>query len=656
MLRRIGIFALMIVLLVSPAAAQDGLNLPSELFVLTNAGVVQRYGLGAAGVAAVTPEDAFVVDFAAAPDGGWLAYRTENGLELLNLNTGESETIEAITAGLPMFRGRGDTMAWSPGGDALAYTTAYGARVWFNAGAPAFADLRQGQFEQVMWSPDGSYLAAEAEPSIWWLYRREGTSLTLTSAIPSSAGLAWINATEIVFAPEEGGLIRMDLANANRQTLLLDDTWVYTWPYVQPDGTLLVFGRQKDDPEIEEGFGRLLGLAPDAPRVSSLGEVAVELRYLRWTPGGELMMAFKGGVLALVIPTTGQGLALPVSDVVTYAWGPTPPEQVDRLPLPADGFFITDDENGSAQVWRLPANGEMPVMETAAEADVTAYAVAPGGSRLAYATGGRLWLQSLAGAAPPEELSDLDGRDIFDIAFSPDGQRLVFATTTDSQNVEGGIWVQRTDGTPAGLIQPNGPDAATFAPPFYRQPAFAPDGVALLVLQGGSETTGFRLLSEAGNDASRQDFGQFDAALWLQDGRILAYGNGIGIGDPPPTQPIVIYNPADGMTTPLASIPYPARIETLREIAPGQVRLVLGSAQTGPRPLNVVDLRLDTGQLSPVGSGGYMRHPALSPDGRWLAGQTAPDGRLTFRELQNGRQVVLSSPTSARAFRWTSIR
>ncbi|MBC6935953.1 MAG: hypothetical protein DWB42_08920 [Chloroflexi bacterium] len=656
MLRRIGILFLVTLALAGVLRAQDGLNLPSELFVLTNAGVVQRYGLGAAGVAAVTPEDVFVVDFAAAPDGSWLAYRTETGLNLFNPYTGQLETIEGLTAGLPTFRGRGDTMAWSPAGDALAYTTAYGARVWFNAGAPVFADLRQGQFEQVTWSPDGSYLAAEAEPSIWWLYRREGTSLTLTSAIPSSAGLAWINAAEIVFAPEEGGLIRMDLANANRQTLLLDDTWVYTWPYVQPDGTLVVFGRQKDDPNIEDGFGRLLGLSPDAPRVSSLGEVAVELRNLRWTPGGELMIAFKGGVLALVIPATGQGLALPVADVVTYAWGPPLPEQVDRLTLPADGFFITEDENGAAQVWRLPANGGTPVMETTAEADVTAYAVAPGGSRLVYATGGQLWLQPLTGAGQPEALADLGGRDIYDIAFSPDGGRIVFATATDPQNVEGGIWVQGTNGTPAGLIQPNGPDGSTYAPPFYRQPAFAPDGVALLVLQGGSETTGFRLLSEAGNDVSRQDIGQFDDALWLRDGRILAYGNGIGIGSPPETLPLVVYNPADGTTTPLATIPYPARVETAREIAPGQVRLVLSGYRIGPRPLEVADLRLASGELSPVGSGGYMHNPALSPDGRWLAGQTRPDGPLTFRDLQTGRQVVLGSPTAARAFRWTSIR
>src|SRR5512145_727685 len=163
MSRYLKLFILVLILIVGAVQAQDGLNLPTELYVLTNSGTVQRYGMGAAGVSTVSPEGVFVLDFAVAPDNRWLAYRTESALDLFNMASGETAAIEGTAAGVPPFRGRGDTMAWSPSGDALAYTTMFGARVWFNTNPPMFADLRQGQLEQVIWSPDGGYLAAEAE-------------------------------------------------------------------------------------------------------------------------------------------------------------------------------------------------------------------------------------------------------------------------------------------------------------------------------------------------------------------------------------------------------------------------------------------------------------------------------------------------------------
>jgi hypothetical protein len=204
-----------------PAAAQDGLNLPTELYVLLNSGVVERYGLGAEGVQTVTPEGEFVLDVGAAPDGNWLAYRTEEGLSLVNLFTGETVQLEGATASYPPVRGRGDTLAWSPDGDALAYTTPYGARVYFDTPAgPVFTDVSASQLLHLNWSLDSSHLAAESENNIWWIFRRDGTQLTLVSAIPSSYGTAWIAGAQLVFAPEAGGLLMMDMAKANAQTVL----------------------------------------------------------------------------------------------------------------------------------------------------------------------------------------------------------------------------------------------------------------------------------------------------------------------------------------------------------------------------------------------------------------------------------------------------
>lgn len=652
MIRRMILLLLAALLVGGSASAQDGLNLPTELYVLTNAGAVQRYGLGAAGVSTVTPEDTFVIDFSVAPDGNWLAYRTDQSLELLNMYTGEHSAIEGAAAGLPPFRGRGDTMAWSPTGDALAYTTQYGARVWFNTTPPAFVDLPQGQFEQIGWSPDGAYLAAEAEPDIWWIFRRDGSALVLSSAIPSSAGLAWVSPAEVVFAPEDGGLYRMNLAAGNQQTLLLDNTWLYYQPYQLPDGMLVVFGRQKSDTETQPGFARLLGLAPDAPRVSSLGEVAVDITVLRWAPRGDLMVAFRGGVLALVVPTSGQGLTLPISDAAAFGWGAAPLPAAQNLRLPADGYFLTNDSSEVAQVWRLPADSTQPVQLTTAADDITAYAVSPNGTAAAYAAGGSVWLQALSGEAQAAALADVGGAEIGSVAISPDATQIAYDALNSDDSVESGVWLVAASGGEAQQLLANGADGA---PPRYRQPQFSAGGDRLLVVASGSETTGFQVLNLTAADAAPVAVGAFDDAFWLSDGRILAYGNGISTGEPPPAQPVVVINPVDSAQTPLASIPYPARIEAAREIAPGQVRLVLRNALPGPRALNVVDLRTDTGALSAVGSGGFMVNPALSPDGSTLTGQTHEAGPLTVRNLPAGEQAALSILPALQEFRWATI-
>src|ERR1051325_7483168 len=120
-MRRLGFFALVVLLLT--------VGLTTPLYLLTNNGQVQRIGLGTEGISVVTPQDAFVVDFGVAPDGNWLAYRTEKGLYIFNIYSQEAATIEEGTADVPPSRGHGYTLAWSPTGDMIVYTPSYGARV-----------------------------------------------------------------------------------------------------------------------------------------------------------------------------------------------------------------------------------------------------------------------------------------------------------------------------------------------------------------------------------------------------------------------------------------------------------------------------------------------------------------------------------------------
>ncbi len=644
--RLIWIFLLTAALVGMPTAAQDGLNLPTALYALTAEGRVERYGLGIEGVRTLTPEDEFVVDFGVAPDDTWLAYRTESALMLRNIYSEESHPLDGVLAGVPPVRGQGDTVAWSPAGDAVAVTTETGGRVYFNAEANPEAedlytavDLAEAPFVELLWSPDGRYLAAGADQHVWWLYRRESSAMILTSAITSSFGLAWYNNTSVVFAPAEGGLRLMDLAAANAQSTLLDDTWNYYQPYQRSDGTLLVFGRQKEDPAVPEGFARLVGLAAGEPRIDNIGEVAVDLTGLRWAPGGELMLALQGGALALASPVNGQSFPLPLASVAAYTWGPLPVPQVDGVNLPAPGFFLAADDTGVTQVWRLPADGTAPEAVTTEETGVTAFAVSEDGTQVVYSAGSRLAMQRVNGAAPVE-LAALSGEIEAYPVFSPDGQQIAY---TDS-----GIWVVSAGGgDPQQIIADD--ETEGFARRF-SQPQFAPNINALLVRVQREDVNVPAVLDP--NTGEVLEIALEQNAVWLRDGRIILFG--LADGQRPGGLSIA---GTGSLTQPAQFLPDILSVAAVQEISANQLRLVLPERTVGPQVLRTASMDVTTGQLSPAPTGGFMVSPALSPDGTFAAGyvyQSGEEGRgpLTFRNLQTDEQVKLAQPAEVWDFVW----
>ncbi len=303
----------------APLRAQDGFELPAELYILRNDGLIERYGLGQSGMQTITSEDEFILDFGIAPDGSRIAYRTTDGLYLSEMDgSGSRYQVEGLRADVPPIRGQGDTIAWSPDGAAIAYTTQYGARLYFpDAG---FADINNPQIAHLSWSPDGRYLAAQAQGDVWWIFRRGTGTITLTSAIPAASSAAWLDDSQLLFTPPDGGLIVMNLEAQNAQQMLLDTVIIYSQPIVQSDGSIMIFAQ----PSTELGGMGLLQrvtLGGSMPRTEVIGQEALSERGLRWAPGADRLVAFSGGALALVDPVTGSGFTLPITQAVTYAWG-----------------------------------------------------------------------------------------------------------------------------------------------------------------------------------------------------------------------------------------------------------------------------------------------------------------------------------------------
>lgn len=677
MLLRALIAALGALCLVTLTRAQDALNLPADLYVLLNTGVVQRYGLGAAGVAEVTPADAFVVDFGVAPDGDQIAYRTESSINVISISGALEPRIIERQADVPPYRGRGDTIAWSPDSSAIAYTTTYGARVFFNLGdVAAYADLRDGLFLDLDWSPDSRFLAAESDAGVWWIYRREASNLTLTSIITATNGIAWVSGNQIVFAPPEGGLILMALDEANAQSAILDTGWEYALPALNAQDELVFFARDVEDEATPAGYGRMQSIARGAFDVIARSETPVQTTGLRWAPGGALLTAFDGGALALFDPVSGAGFTLPVRDAVAYSWGrfnpasffatqpaplvatvltPTPdvavaPNSITAVAgvmLPNDAFFLAFGEFNAPQVWRLPADGSPAIPVTAAPGGVGEYAIAPDLSALVYVSEGQLWLYSLLNQRVIP-FTPLVSVGIVAPTFSPDAQQIAYT--------DGGIRAIDVAGGEPRSILLDTPDAEQ--PSFFGEPQFSPNGTKLLVselLPGTNGVHGVVDLTDGSYTRLETDYGV--RALWLSDGSIISFGV-TPLGGTGAEQSIVRFPPDDlSAAEPIYTLTSSTRIETITESVLGEIRLIARDGAGGAP--NMIDVAFVNGEQAVITRLPTILAPQLSFDGGFVGGYlTQSDvegivqGPLTIFNANNGEQTLLGSPTSVWGFQW----
>lgn len=645
-----GLLALILLLPVfapSAHAQEDGLNLPTELYTLINEGQVQRYGLGASGLATVTPQEVLTIDFGIAPDGILLAYRTESGLSVTDMLSGQSQQIEAATAGIPPFRGRGATIAWSPDGGVLAYTVDYGIRLHFPASG-AFFDIAISPLLNLSWSPDGRFLAAEAEDNIWWVYRREGDTMVLTSAIPSSVGLAWVGPALLMFAPAEGGLYLMDVGNRNAQSQLSATNMRFRQPSVRRDGTVSVFAKSSSETQMPETAAYLYRVSPTASGgdIQQISQTEVDLDGLRWAPGGTLLLALRGGVLALVDPSTGQGFTLPATGVVSYGWGGLRPVPVSSLTLTTPAYFVaadavslfTDATAEAAapvdQLWRVSEEGAQGVPVISAEQPIEQFVVAPDGTNVVYLSGDELWVY-FADTEAPEVITTLDNAEaVRNLTLSFDGQTVYYddGSTVYSLPVQGG--------TPEVVLSG------------YTEPMDSPDGSTLLVrIADGDYAVQIRATGEL------RRVGAFRWIKWLNADQLIGFGTFTVGGQPG----IYLVENVEGavprlLYTPSAELR--AVDAALLSSGPGApsstVRVLLtGQSENAPSPLSTVDIGLDgtvAGEIRPLG---YLAQPQLSADGQFAAGYTSGDGSVAIHQISSGTEVVLRLPSGIRQFRWS---
>lgn len=634
------------------ARGQEPLRLPAPLYVLTNDGIVQQYRPGDAGMKAITPLNTFVLDFRLAPDDNWMAYRTLDGLWITNLYQDDSlRLIEGSSAGVPPIRGKGETIAWSGQADTVAYTTLAGIRV-YSLTNNSFTQIDIENIEHLLWSPDGRYLAAENSENAWWIYRREDSSFNLTSVIPVTAGAAWVGLAEIVFAPPEGGLVLMNLGQANAQTQLLDSSTQYRLPFVESEEALLAFTMSK---QSSRGLLTRVFLNPQGATAVPIGEAEIDVTDLRWSPQGNVLVGFQAGAVAVVNALSGEGVTLPLPTISAYGWGSVPPNEVALFPLPEDLFALAPDEDGVPQVWRIPQD-LLPYVMTQSKEPVTSYALSIPRDAVAYVAGGTLWWQDLTGNDAAKSLIRLTPPLAVGLAFGPDGS----VYYRDTHGGKSGIW----------RIKPDQPDPDLFIEDtderIYFQPRPASSVSALAV--GWSETgagsgmsvydttTRARLvdllLTTETSTANRlATLAVYRVPQWLRGTQMLFGGtitrNGAGyvglhVMDINNTQepPYVVFRIEQVVTI--------HDVVLLPETS--TVRLLLQF--TTPGPITLLDLPLNGGNPDLQAQVGFLTEPRLSPDGSVVAALTQPEGDIVIWSMATHRRVTLANPGQVESLSW----
>ncbi|MEM9954130.1 MAG: WD40 repeat domain-containing protein [Chloroflexota bacterium] len=624
-MRRLFLLLFAVLMIIIPLSAQDGLNLPSELYVLTTEGRVQRFGLGSEGVSTITPDEQFVLDFRVAPDANWLAYRTQEGLFMVNIfdEANNPRQIEDERASVPVIRGQGETISWSPDSSAIAYTTEYGGRVHFFR-EERFVDLTTPNLRNLLWSPDGAFLAAEADEDVWWVFQRVDTAMQLRAAIAGANGADWLSNNQLLYAPLEGGLTILDLSAGNQQIEILSNVDTYFSPSVTRDGQVVAFTGERE-------AANLLQIDIDNNQVGTatpIGSTSINLTGTQWAPGGFLLTAFRGGAIALVNPINASGFTLPVTSASAYGWGPEYPPLIANQPLPENAYFLATDTDGIQQVWVLPVDGSRAEPITSASLDITEYALAPDGQQIAYVSNSMLWLDLISDDDDPLDLIELGINADVSPAWSADSSLIYYR---DEQTDVSGIWQVNTVAE-ASIFLADTEDIR------YSDPNPALGAGVMLVKQNedvaqvalaSGEVTPLDIIGDGTWETGTQFivFGEAETASLS--------GNGLYLSDANSPDALSLILPLLGS---FELFDYGLVDGTVRMLVKNQV----------PGDVRLLDIPLEGGQAVLQGSAGHMVNPRLSPDGSIVLGQRSPEGALLLYDVATNttRQIDIAPPIS----------
>jgi len=410
------------------------------------------------------------------PDGQTLVLELLGDLYTLPITGGAATR---ITEGLAF----DSQPRFSPDGSRIAYLSdADGAEnLWVRrtdgTGKPKkLSQDSKAEFASPAWTPDGEYVVVSR--SSWglggyelWMYHVDGGSgVQVTKAkagpqVPRGARVNTIGAQispdgrYLYYARRSGGFAynaRFPLWQIARRDLVSGDEDVITSalgsgvrPLLSPDGGSMVYGTRFDAAtglrlrDLRTGEDRWLKVPVTRDDQESRFTRDLLPGYAFLPDGRELVLAY-GGHIHRVAVADGSSREIPFTAVATQRIGP-------RL------HFPQPIEEGPVRARLIQA----PVQS-------------PDGSRLAFSSLTRLWVQDLPSGKPRQRIAG-EGSE-YQPAWSPDGRWIAYVSWSAG---EGHLWRVRVDGTTP-------PERVSRVPAFYSDPAWSLDGERIVCLRSSA--------------------------------------------------------------------------------------------------------------------------------------------------------------------------
>ena len=404
------------------------------------------------------------------PDGRELLYVTPAGAFVVPISGGAAKHIEMpspivrreSTSALTLESGFAvHSAAWSPGGDEVAITS---------GGSLVVVSLKGGERRTLV--DDGGAILHSCD------WSRDGKWIACIAGNWSGSLFANISPSAIVAAPAKGGTL---LEVANARALHLSPVWS------AKDGRLYFISNRQGANDVYSVEISAAGVVSEPIRVTTgLGANAIALS----NDGRQLVYAsasVRANLWSLPVPNQGAVTAANAEPVTTGL------QTVEAMRVSPDGKWLLYDSNqqGNADIFRLPIGGGAPERLTTDPADQFGPDLSPDGRWIAFhswrTTSRDIFVQPVDGG-PAEQVTNSPAQEIYPV-WSPDGGSLAFYDGTVERGVfRGAFLVHRRPSGSWSSPEPLRGATGSCRPPVPCRMSWAPNGRFVVSAHGGAVT------------------------------------------------------------------------------------------------------------------------------------------------------------------------